>query len=197
MSASPAAEPAAACRLTICGLQELCAFTDASVTDVLSILYTLAPEPADFAAYGPHQRLTLRFDDIIEPMVGMVLPEREHVVSLLRFGEGLAADGGDPLSHLLIHCHAGISRSTASMATLIAEARPEADEDAIFAEIRKIRPQSWPNSRMIAFADDLLGRGGRLTAALQRHYREQIHLKPELAQMIERVGRGKEVRTAA
>jgi predicted protein tyrosine phosphatase len=190
-------ESASTLRLTICGLQELCTFQDDAVTHVLSILDPLHPEPADFAAYGPHERLTLRFDDIIEPMVGMMLPERQHVEALLRFGEGLAAEGGDPLRHLLIHCHAGISRSTASMATLIAEARPTLDEDAIFAEIRAIRPQAWPNSRMIAFADDLLGRGGRLTGALQRHYREQIRLKPDLAAMIERVGRGKEVRMAA
>ena len=189
--------PSAARRLSICGLQELASFRDAAVTHVLSILDPLHPEPADFAAYGPHERLTLRFDDIIEPTPGMMLPEREHVEALLRFGEGLAAETGDPLRHLLIHCHAGISRSTASMVTLIAEARPAADEDAIFAHIRDIRPQAWPNSRMIGMADELLGRSGRLTAALKRHYGEQIRLRPDLPEMIERVGRGREVRMAA
>ena len=83
------------------------------------------------------------------------------------------------------------------MATLLAEARPDADEDWIFAHIREIRPQAWPNSRMIGMADDLLGRSGRLTAALKRHYSEQIRLRPDLAEMIERVGRGQEVRMAA
>jgi predicted protein tyrosine phosphatase len=106
--------------------------------------------------------LTLRFDDIIDPAPGMMLPEPEHVQALLRFGEGLASEDGDPLRHLLIHCHAGISRSTASMVTLLAEARPNADEDAIFAHVREIRPQAWPNSRMIEMADDQLGRSGRL-----------------------------------
>jgi predicted protein tyrosine phosphatase len=184
-------------RLTICGLDELCDFQDTNVTHVLSILDPGTPEPEDFAAYGPHERLTLRFDDIIAPIPGLMLPERKHVEQLLDFGRGFAAADGDPLGHLLIHCHAGISRSTASMATLLVEARPDADEDAVFAHIREIRPQAWPNSRMIGFADELLGRGGRLTAALRRHYGEQIRLRPDLAEMIERVGRGQEVRMAA
>ena len=185
----------AARRLTICGLTELASFQGVNVTHVLSILDPGYPDPEDFAGYGPHKRLTLRFDDIIDPAPGMMLPERCHIEELLQFGEGLAADG-DPLGHLLVHCHAGISRSTASMATLIAEARPGADEDWIFAYIREIRPQAWPNSRMIGMADELLGRSGRLTAALRRHYGEQIRLRPDLADMIKRSGREREVRMA-
>ena len=41
---------------------------------------------------------------------------------------------------------------------------------------------------MIGMADDLLGRDGRLVAALRRHYSEQMRLRPDLAEMIERVG---------
>lgn len=184
-------------RLTICGLDELCTFQEAAVTHVLSILDPNYPDPGDFRTYAPHKRLTLRFDDIIHPLPGMKMPERGHVEQLLQFGEGLAAEEGDPLCHLLVHCHAGISRSTASMVTLLAEARPGMDEDAIFAHLREIRPQAWPNSVMLGYADDLLGRGGRLVAALRRHYRQQIGLKPDLAAMIARVGREKEVQMAA
>ena len=146
------------------------------------------PEPADFADYGTHKRLTLRFDDIIEPIAGMQPPQVEHVEALLAFGRGLEVPEGDPLGHLLIHCHAGISRSSASMVTILAESRPQEPEDAIYAHIREIRPQAWPNSRMIAMADTLLGRGGRLVEALRRHYGEQIRLRPDLAAMITRVG---------
>src|SRR5262245_32327923 len=84
-------------RLTICGLTELGAFQNAAVTHVLSILDPGYPEPADFAAYGPHKRLTLRFDDIIDPAPGMALPESHHVEALLEFGKGLAATVDDPL----------------------------------------------------------------------------------------------------
>jgi predicted protein tyrosine phosphatase len=184
-------------RLTICGLNELGAFRDAAVTHVLSILDPAYPEPQDFAAYGPHRRLTLRFDDVIEVKAGMLPPEQSHIEALLEFGEGLAGAEDDPLRHLLVHCHAGISRSTASMATLLAEARPDMDEDVVFAHIREIRPQAWPNSRMIGMADGLLGRGGRLVGALRRHYGEQIRRRPDLVDLIKRVGRGAEVRMAA
>jgi predicted protein tyrosine phosphatase len=184
-------------RLSICGLTELGAFRDAAVTHVLSILDPGFPEPADFADYGPHKRLTLRFDDVIEPASGLLPPEPHHIEALLEFGKGLAAAVDDPLGHLLVHCHAGISRSTASMTILLAEARPLEDEDAIFEHIREIRPQAWPNSRMIGIADDLLERDGRLIAALRRHYSEQIRRRPDIAEMIERVGRKKEVLMAA
>ncbi len=184
-------------RLTICGLTELGSFQDAAVTHVLSILDPDYPEPPDFAAYGPHKRLTMRFDDIIEDTPGMQPPQRHHVEALLEFGTGLAAAEGDPLSHLLVHCHAGISRSSASMTTLLAEARPEMDEDALFEHIRGDSPAGLADSRMIVFADDLLGRDGRLFAALRRHYSEQMRLRPDLADMIGRVGREKEVQMAA
>ncbi len=46
-------------------------------------------------------------------------------------------------------------------------------------------------------ADALLKRDGRLIAALRRHYSEQIRLRPDIAEMIERVGREKEVAMAA
>jgi predicted protein tyrosine phosphatase len=83
------------------------------------------------------------------------------------------------------------------MSILLAEARPETDEDAIFAHIREIRPQAWPNSRMIAIGDELLGRGGRLVDALRRHYSEQIRRRPDLAEMIGREGRQQEVLMAS
>ena len=188
---------AAARRLTICGLNELGSFQDAAVTHVLSILDPGHPDPADFSSYAPHKRLTLRFDDIIDPAPGMLPPEREHIEQLLAFGEGLATAGSDPLSHLLVHCHAGISRSTASMTILLAKAWPAREADALFAHVREIRPQAWPNSLMISLADDLLGRNGELNDALRRHYGEQIRRKPDLAEMIKRVGRGREVLMAA
>ena len=65
------------------------------------------------------------------------------------------------------------------MATLLARHTPVGEEEAIFARIRAIRPIAWPNSRMIGFADDMLGRGGRLNAALRDHYRLQAPRRPD------------------
>jgi predicted protein tyrosine phosphatase len=179
-------------RLTVCGLDELVGHGSAGVTHVLSILDPDTPEPATFTRYEPHHRLTLRFHDIIGPWPGWVAPEREHVEALVGYGAELD-DAGSTCRHLLVHCHAGISRSTAAMATLLARHTAPGEEAMIFDRLRRIRPQAWPNSRMVGFADELLGRGGRLVAALRDHYRLQAVARPDFMEELRRVGRGSEV----
>jgi predicted protein tyrosine phosphatase len=180
--------------LTICGLSELDHHRTRGVTHVLSILDPDWPDPEPFGSYDPHQRTTLRFHDVVEPGPGLVLPRREHVERIVAFGQALreeAAARSD--AHLLVHCHMGISRSTAAMATVLAQADPEAEADAIFAHIGAIRPQAWPNSVMIGFADELLDRGGRLTAALARFYARQLARRPETGRELRSIGRAREV----
>ena len=58
------------------------------------------------------------------------------------------------------------------------------------------RPQAWPNSLMIRLADDLLGRGGRLTAALGEVYARRLAAHPELAEVMLRLGRAREIELA-
>jgi predicted protein tyrosine phosphatase len=175
--------------LTICGLDELDYRNAEGVTHVLSILDPGWPEPAAFRAFGPHLRTTLRFHDVIERAPHVVLPQRAHIKAILAFGRDL---GGD-LSHLLIHCHAGISRSTAAMAMILAQAFPQESEEAIVDRLLLIRPQAWPNSRMVHIADELLGREGRLSASLSRIYAYQLAAHPELAETMRRLNRAKEV----
>jgi predicted protein tyrosine phosphatase len=119
---------------------------------------------------------------------GVVLPERSHVEKILAFGR----DAGD-VTHLLIHCHAGISRSTAAMLMILAQARPEEREDVVVDRLVAIRPQAWPNSRMIDFADALLGREGRLLAAVARIYARRLETTPEYGELMLRGNRGREV----
>jgi predicted protein tyrosine phosphatase len=184
--------------LTICGISELPDQRDRSVTHVLSILDPDHPDPEAFAAYDPHHRTILRFHDIINPVEGMILPEPEHVAAVLRFGDEVAAGSAERSEgHLLVHCHMGISRSTAAMLTLLAQTNPEESEDRLFERLTDIRPQAWPNSLMIAFADDLLSRNGRLTDALRRHYGRQIRRMPQYVQFMHDLGRSREVEMAA
>jgi len=183
--------------LTICGLDELGDHSARAVTHVLSILDPNWPEPEAFFAYDPHHRTEMHFSDAIEPGPAIVLPQAHHVEEILAFGANfqrdLAARGE---GHLLIHCHAGISRSTAAMTTLLVQADPEATEERIFERLVAIRPKAWPNSRMIGFADDLLGLGGRLTEALRRHYGRRLALRPELADVMAGLNRAREVEMA-
>ena len=184
--------------LTICGISELPDQRDRSVTHVLSILDPEHPDPEAFGAYDPHHRTILRFHDIINPIEGMILPEPEHVAAVLRFGKEIAAGSAERSEgHLLVHCHMGVSRSTAAMLTLLAQTYPEENEDRLFERLTEIRPQAWPNSLMIGFADDLLSRNGRLTGALRRHYGHQLRRMPRYAQLMHDLGRSREVEMAA
>jgi len=184
--------------LTICGISELPDQRERSVTHVLSILDPDHPDPEAFGAYDPHHRTILRFHDIIQPIPGMILPSRSDVEAVLRFGDEVAEErSGDAEGHLLVHCHMGVSRSTAAMLTLMAQANPNESEDSLFERLAEIRPQAWPNSLMIAFADELLERRGRLTEALRLHYGRQIRRMPNYVQLMHDLGRGSEVEMAA
>ena len=97
--------------LTICGLEELGNHSSKGVTHVLSILDPESPDPDAFSTYDPHHRTTLRFHDVIEAGQGHILPAPEDVEAILELGRSMTAEGEG--IHLLVHCHMGISRSTA------------------------------------------------------------------------------------
>jgi predicted protein tyrosine phosphatase len=182
-------------RITVCGIDELAEHCAARVSHILSILDPEWPEPEVFGTFGEHEKLELRFHDVIEEGPGMVVPTAIHIEQLLAFGRGL---GREPATdaHLLVHCHAGVSCSSASMALLIAQAMPDCSGDAIFADILRIRPQIWPNLRIIEMGDHALSRDGDLIAAAQSVYRLQISQKPHLAEEFRSGGRAREVDAA-
>ncbi len=179
-------------RRTICGLDELAALGP-QATHILSILDPDFPEPANCSAEELQDHLCLRFHDILKPQPGLVVPEPQHIDTLLAFGRSLMC--GKSL-HLLVHCHMGVSRSTAAMAALLAQANPEADERAVMSHVSELRPQAWPNMLMISLADEQLGRGGRLVEALRALYAYQIGRNPELAYVMAQHGRRAEVEFA-
>ena len=139
------------------------------MSHVLSILDPDWPVPEAFGAFGEHAKLELRFHDVIEPDIAGTTPPREEDVSaLLAFGRDLMAEPPAD-AHLLVHCHAGVSRSTASMALVLAQGLPDIAADRIFAEVLRIRGKAWPNLRIVEMGDALLGRGGALVAAVGEH----------------------------
>lgn len=190
-------QPIAISTLTICGIEELPAQSQRKVSHVLSLLDPDLPELESFLAYEAHERTTLRFHDIITPQEGRVHPTQAHVEEILGFGTKLRESAEQRHEgHLLVHCHMGISRSTAAMLSLIAQVHADESEDALFARLRAIRPQAWPNSVMIGFADQALKRRGRLTDALRRHYALQLEAQPRYRQWMADLGRGAEVEMA-
>ena len=113
------------------------------------------------AGFAPDRHLRLGLNDIAEPIDGMVLPGEDAVARILAFGRSW-----NETAPMLIHCWAGISRSTASAFTLACERSPDADERAIAMAMRRAAPHAHPNRRIVALADDMLGRRGRMVDAV-------------------------------
>jgi predicted protein tyrosine phosphatase len=182
-------------RITVCGIDELTGRSEAGASHVLSILDPDWPVPEAFGGFGEHAKLELRFHDIIETDPGMVPPSDDDVARLLAFGRGLMADPRND-THLLVHCHAGISRSTASMALILAQALPAVSASEVMREIVRIRPNAWPNLRIIEIGDDMLSRNGEIVAAAIEVYRRQLEIGPHLAALMTLGRRGREVAAA-
>jgi predicted protein tyrosine phosphatase len=183
-------------RITVCGVEELDAHCETGVSHVLSILDPGMPQPPAFGSFGEHARLDMRFDDVIEEEVeGKQPPTEAHVRALLAFGAELTAESG-PYVHLLVHCWAGISRSTAAMTLILAQARPDRPPAEALDEVRRIRSMAWPNLRILEFGDRLLGFDGTLLSAARAHYRGALDREPSIATFMEKAGRSRELAMA-
>jgi len=106
--------------------------------------------------------LFLRMHDISEPLDGHVAPDAEHVEDLIDF-----VRGWDRAAPLVVHCWAGISRSTAAAFVTVCALMPERDEHEIAWAIRRASPTATPNIRIVRLADAMLGREGRMVAAIE------------------------------
>ncbi|WP_297371786.1 tyrosine phosphatase family protein [Acidocella sp.] len=180
-------------KLIICGLDELPAHAGAPVTHVLSILDPTHPAPEAFGSFGEHDKLELRFDDVIDDQPGKKSPQPSDVEALLSFGHGFDPSRG---AQFLVHCHAGVSRSTASAALLIAQAQPNLPAARIFDQLATLRPQLWPNLRLIELGDARLHRQGELIDAVARLYARQLARTPALRKYFRGLGRERELNAA-
>jgi predicted protein tyrosine phosphatase len=106
--------------------------------------------------------LILGMDDITGPIDGYIAPADEHVTRLLDF-----VRGWNRAAPLVIHCYAGISRSTAGAYVAACALNPHRDEATIARTLRRASPTATPNFRIVALADRALGRGGRMTTAIE------------------------------
>jgi predicted protein tyrosine phosphatase len=110
---------------------------------------------------APQRHLRVSMHDIRDESEGLVSPARGHVADIVAF---LRAH--DPDETLLVHCFAGVSRSTAAAFVAACLYNPETNEHDVAAALRAASPTAFPNTRIVAFADEILGRGGRMTSAV-------------------------------
>jgi predicted protein tyrosine phosphatase len=106
--------------------------------------------------------LLLRLDDISVPLEGYMMPAEEHIAELLTF-----VRSWDRAAPLVIHCYAGVSRSTAGAFVSACALNPRRAEAEIAQDIRRLSPTATPNARIVALADQMLGRDGRMVAAIE------------------------------
>jgi predicted protein tyrosine phosphatase len=113
------------------------------------------------------RRLRLNFADTV---AGAFSPTEDDVRQIIELAEVLRSSSG----RVLIHCAAGISRSSA--AALIMHAcwlGPGREREALTRVLAQ-RPIARPNRRMVALADKLLERRGRLSAVVDELFYEVI-----------------------
>jgi predicted protein tyrosine phosphatase len=108
------------------------------------------------------RHLFISFNDITEPSDGMIHPSVDHINQFIAFGQRW-----DRKAPLLIHCYAGISRSTAGAYITALALNPELDEAKLAQTLRRNAPSATPNALLVALADDLLDRRGRMVDAIR------------------------------
>jgi predicted protein tyrosine phosphatase len=128
--------------------------------DLLTLLSPGHPE-TDWRELNCHRHVRLAFHDIVEPLPDLVAPDHNLMQAVLDFGRE-----SQPQHSLLIHCWAGISRSSAAAFVVACDRNPGFERE-IAHELRRRAPSVTPNRLMVRLADDLLQGNGRLVDAIQ------------------------------
>ena len=118
-----------------------------------------APERPATIAEGCHAIVGV--SDIAVATEGYTLATEDHVRAILDFVSAWPRE-----KPMVIHCYAGISRSTAAAYIAACALDPTRDEAEAAADLRRVAPSATPNSRFVAIADRLLGRDGRMVSAI-------------------------------
>jgi predicted protein tyrosine phosphatase len=108
------------------------------------------------------RHLSLGVNDInFAGTADLIAPQESHVVQIIDF-----ARLWDRQTPLLIHCWMGVSRSPAAALIAALSLYPDQDDDALALRLRASSPFATPNARLVAIADRLLARQGRLVKAV-------------------------------
>jgi predicted protein tyrosine phosphatase len=130
----------------------------ADVTCLVSIGESHNELPLGFSNVA--RRLRLHFADHVD---GECCPTKDDVRRIIELAESLRTSAGK----VLIHCEAGVSRSSAAALIMYAYWFGAEREREALERVLAQRPIARPNRRMVAFADELLGCGGRLMRVVE------------------------------
>lgn len=165
---------------------------------VLSILDPRFSHPQLERLEGCSNRTILRFhDELVLRDKGTILPDVTHIRAIIDFGtvalNQMQALGVRETGPTLIHCHSGISRSTAAIAILATRFVKPGQEKVIFEKLLSVRPQAWPNSLMLAIADNIANPLSELRSAVNPLFLSRLANEPGLEKKMERLRRSDDI----
>jgi len=158
--------------IQVCGFHELEEQVQRHSESVVSIWDVLSPH-ADEAVKNLRRRFrddrlhVAKFDDIAIPTPGKRAATRDDMRKILRFAKHSP-------SPVLVHCFAGISRSTAVAYAILCQSHGPGEEDVCMERLLRARPQAAPNAYIVALADEVLERNGAMNAAYEMVMRRYI-----------------------
>jgi predicted protein tyrosine phosphatase len=135
----------------VCSLSRLHTTVDETGAQHIVTLLRLVDRVQRPSHIAPQNHLVLSVDDITMPMDGYTMPAHEHVQRLISF-----VSAWDRKTPMVMHCFAGISRSTAAAYVAACALNPQRDEMQIAWDVRRSSPTAQPNSRIVSVADRLL-----------------------------------------
>ncbi len=145
----------------VCGLNAVDeTLTSAGATHLVTLINsnTMIDTPSNIK---PELHLRLAMNDISQPQTNLVQPAEIHIEELISF-----IDRWEQKTPMLIHCWAGISRSTAATYIALCFLNPDTPEHYIANTLRDASATACPNRLMIELGDRLLSRNGRMVEAI-------------------------------
>jgi predicted protein tyrosine phosphatase len=153
--------------LTICGLRELKAQAGKPWTHVISIwdkAYLYNPRCRKLVKLiAPKAELIFSFFEDVDDPDFPGAPVLHDVKRILDFTSKLP-----PKAKVLVHCRAGVSRSTATAYAILCQHTAPGREMENLRHVQKLRELVIPNRQIIRLADRILERGGAMHAHFQR-----------------------------
>jgi len=148
-------------KIVVCPLSQVPQMVAAYAPErVVSLLDPDFAFPHLGSAYqGRHLRLALH--DVHDSGAGRIMPAAGHVDQLLSFLTLWSRS-----APILIHCRAGIGRSTAAAFIAACLHHPNLNEREIAVNLRRISPLARPNEMLVKLADSVMQRSGRMARAI-------------------------------
>ena len=148
-------------QIIVCPLSKIPETVRTSGARTLVTLINAGTEVVRPREIAESRHLFVAMSDIVLAEDGHILPAETHVETMLDF-----VRSWDRTAPLVIHCFAGVSRSTAAAFITACALDPERSERDIARSIRARSPTATPNRLMVELADRILARHGRMIEAV-------------------------------